>query len=166
MLKMQGSWGLKHFCEFFGCVMQDNTKEGKNDLLGNELFNDALKDGGGNREQTGHKVKFIMTDSSCSAKGRTGSFTVDYRKGIINTHEEVFTLGVNRGIIEHPTNVTYQYKEHKWKGKTEILNALANDPKLQQEILDELQLRDRNGNYPINEMVDDETLEQVMGENE
>lgn len=164
MLKMQGSWGLKHFCEFFGCVMQDNTKDGKVDLLGNELFSDSLKDGGGNKERTGHKVKFIMTDSTCSTKGRTGSFTVDYRKGIINTHEEVFLLGVNRGVIEHPSNLMYQYKEIKWKGKAEALKALLNDTQLQKEILDEVQLQDRNGIFPTMETIDDEMMGEILGE--
>lgn len=147
MLKMQGSWALKHYCEYFCCVMQDNTKEGKMDLLGNELFHDSLKDGGGNRERTGHRIKFLMTDSSCSAKGRAGSFLVDYRKGIINIHEEIFVLGVNQGIIDHPNQSIYQYKEKKWKGKAETLHALANDPLLQTEILEELQQRDQKGEF-------------------
>jgi hypothetical protein len=162
VLKMQGSWGLKHYCEFFGCVMQDNTKEGKIDLLGNELFSESLKDGGGNKERMGHKVKFIMTDSTCSTKGRTASFTVDYRKGIINTHEEVFLLGVNRGVIEHPSNLIYQYKDIKWKGKGEALKALENDPKLQKEVLEEIQVRDRKGIFEEKEIVNNELSEEFM----
>ena len=151
-LKMQGSWGLKHFCEYFLFVAQDNTKDSKTDLLGNELFDDGFKDVIGNRERTGHKIRVTMTDSSCGTKGRTGLFTIDYRKGIINTHEEIFLLGVGRGIIERPNNMTYQYKEHKWKGKAEVLKTLAQDVILQKQILTDLQEQDRKGVFSTPEV--------------
>lgn len=86
-------------------------------------------------------------DSSIGPKGRVGEFTLDYGHGIINTHEEVFLLGLARGIIEKPNQVMYKVGSIEWKGKEAILTALRDDADLRATILRELKARDMAGLY-------------------
>jgi hypothetical protein len=88
-----------------------------------------------------------MMDSSIGPKGRVGEFTLDYAKGIINTHEEVFLLGVARGIITKPSNVMYNFENQEWRGKEACLTSLKSDPQLCARIVAELKKRDMAGHY-------------------
>lgn len=142
--RMAAAFGVKHFAEYFTFLEPLQTKEGKTDLLGNKFEDDSVSDMNDNSEKTGHKIRVTMKDASMGPKGRVGIVTLDYRKGIINQHEEVFQLGVNRGVIERPNNLTYAYKEKKWTGKPAMLEALK-DPALASQILGELRSRDAAG---------------------
>lgn len=143
-VKMAGPWYLKHYAEYFTYVEPFNTKDGKTDLLGNKFEDDTFTDLMDNGDRTGHKIRVIMKDSSMGPKGRVGVFTLDYKRGIVNTHEEVFLLGVNRGVIERPNNVMFAYKGKQWRGKEAMLEALK-DPVLAKQILTELKERDLAG---------------------
>jgi hypothetical protein len=92
-----------------------------------------------------------MMDSSMGPKGREGCFTLDYQKGIINTHEETFLLGINRGVIARPNNLMYGFDGKEWRGKPEMLAALKGDPQLAQKVLMELKKRDLAGMFPETE---------------
>jgi hypothetical protein len=143
--KMTAAYGLQHHAEYFVCIEKNLTKEGRTDLEGNEFKDENLTDMAGRSEQTAHKIRVTMRDSSLGPKGRVGQFTMDYHRGIINVHEEVFTLGVGRGVIERPNNTTYVFKERKWVGKPAMLEALRTDSDLQIAILKELKARDIAG---------------------
>jgi RecA/RadA recombinase len=145
--KMAASFGLQHHCEYFLWVEPDRTKEGRTDLLGNKFENENLTDIRDNAEKTGHRVRVCMKDSSLGPKGRAGAFTFDYQHGIINTHEEVFVLGVNRGVINHPNNMSYEFGGNKWVGKPEMLKALKGDSELYNAVLKELRSRDLAGHF-------------------
>lgn len=139
------SFGVQHHCEYYMYVRPDETKDGRTDLLGNEFKDQSVEDMRGNNEKTGHKVICKIMDASFGPKGREGQFTFNYTQGIINIHEEVFTLGVNRGIIEKPNNVMYAFGGKEWKGKEAMLNAIRDDHELAQKILQELKRRDLQG---------------------
>jgi len=94
-----------------------------------------MVDGG---EQTGHKVRLWMQDSSLGSKNRMAEFTLDYKRGIVNQHEEVFRLGLNWGVIKRPSKGVYVIGEQKFAGKPATLEALASSVELQQFILTEL----------------------------
>jgi hypothetical protein len=143
---MAGGFYLKHTAEYFIKISRDNSKEGKEDLQGN-VFLSELKDTLGDAEATGHKIKLEMTGNSCGPVGRSASITVDYRRGFINQHEEVFLLGRGRGLIDW-AGKTYSYKDRKWVGKATCLQALKEDPVLCKEIVDELIRQDREQDYP------------------
>mgnify|MGYP001576761201 CR=1 FL=1 len=96
---------------------------------------EALTDADDNAERTGHKIRVTMKDSSFGCEGRTGVFTYDHQRGIINTHEEIFLLGANRGIIDRPTNSQYAFGDKKWNGKPAMLEALRTNPDLAKEVL-------------------------------
>jgi RecA/RadA recombinase len=136
------SWGTQHHCEYYVYVSPDTSKDGKTSLSGEEFLDKNVEDMKGHNEKTGHKVTCKMMDASIGPKGRTGQFTFDYHKGIINTHEEAFLLGVNRGIIDRPNNLTYAFGDKKWTGKPSTLEAFKNDPQLVEAVLKELRRRD------------------------
>lgn len=141
-VKMAAGWYLKHFAEYFIYVERDRTKTGRADMDGNEFKDGARKDAVGNEEQTAHKIKVKIEDSSVSPAGRVGVFTLDYQKGIINTYEEVFLLGVNRGIIQKPNQMMYGYKGQEWKGQQAMRAALRDSPELYAAVLKDLKSQD------------------------
>lgn len=136
------SFGAQHHSEYSMYVEPNRSKEGREDLLGNNFVSAAVEDLAGKGEKLGHKIRVKMTDSSIGPKERTGEFTLDYHRGVINVHEEVFRLGVGWNIIEKPNNLTYRFGGKDWRGKPAMLEALKADPELQKAILTELRRRD------------------------
>lgn len=141
-VKMAAAWATKHTAEFFAYVEPNLSKDGRKTLTGEEFLDKKTVDFMKKGEKTGHKIRFRIDESSVGPQGRTGEFTLSYGGGIINTHEEVFTLGCNLGVIERPNNTTYIYKDNKWVGKPALLDALKMNPVLCQEIMDEVYTKD------------------------
>jgi RecA/RadA recombinase len=141
------SYGTQHHCEYYMYVAPATGEGSKADLSGKSFEDDSVEDLKGNAEKTGHKIRVKVTDNSIGPKGRVGEFTLDYHRGIINTHEEVFFLGVARGIIEKPNNVMYAFNGVEWKGKEAMANAIRDDRALYDAILQELKRRDMAGFY-------------------
>lgn len=148
-VKMSLPFALQHYSEYFMFVEPNRNVEGRTGLTGEEFRDTDAKDMDKNSkgEKTGHKIKVTMKDSSCGPKGRVGEFTLDYRKGIVNTWEEIFVLGVNRGIIERPSLSTYKFRDKEWRGKEKVWEELKADKALQDAIVDELFARDAAGTY-------------------
>ena len=146
--KMGASVGCQHAAEFFCFLESSQNLADKADLLGREFIDETQKDlfgKDGKGEQTGLKIKATMKENSLGIKGRTGMFTLDYAKGVINQHEEVFLLATRRNIIERPNNTTYVFKDQKWVGKESMILALKESTELQATLLRELQERDLQG---------------------
>ena len=139
--KSTATWATKHTFEYMVSLKRETAKDQKTDLLGNEFTND-VKDLKDNHEITGHKISFKMEQSSIGTPGRTGIMTLDYKKGIISTHEEVFILGKNTGVIDFKMPRTYTYKDKKWCSKEEILTAIRDDKELYDAILEEIKSKD------------------------
>ena len=125
--------------------------ENKVDAFGAKFEDTTVTDMRDNAERTGHKIRCKLTDNSVGPKGREGIFTFDYHRGFVNQFEEVFHLGVNRGIIERPTNVMYAFDGVEWRGEEATMVALRDDPALAQKILQELKRRDMAGFYQKDE---------------
>jgi RecA/RadA recombinase len=142
-VKMAGAFGLKHQAEFFVFVEPVKSKEGKTDILGKAFVDDSVKDIMDKEQRSGHKIRLRVMDTSIGiGHGRTAEFSLDYRDGIINTHEEVFRMGVNLGVIERPNNVTYIYKDKNYKGIAAIVNSMKDDKDLTNDILNSIKARD------------------------
>jgi hypothetical protein len=149
-IRMQSSFGVQHIVEYFMCVEADKTIDGRKDLSGKEFTNEDAKDLGGktgNAEVTGMKIKVKMKDSTMGPKGRTGKFTYDFNRGIINQHEEVYLLGTRRGIIDSPKQGYYKFEDQTWHGEGKTLAALAADPALCERVIAELRRKDLAGEY-------------------
>jgi hypothetical protein len=160
-VKMALPFGVQHYAEYFMFVEANRNKDGRTDILGNDLKDDetGMTDMAGNEDQIAHKIRVKMKDSSCGPKGRVGEFTLAYHNGRItgikNVQEEAFLLGVNRGVISKPNNLSYEFGGQKWTGKPAMLQALENDLALRTRVLDEVFKRDQPGAY------DDETAEEA-----
>jgi RecA/RadA recombinase len=144
-VRMAASFGVQHHAEYFMYVERNRNKEARADILGNEFKDENAGDLAGNADVTAHKIRAIMKANSMGPAGRVAEFTLDYRKGIINTHEEVFLLGTNRGVIERPNQLTYAFGGQQWKGKEAMVNAIRDYPDLYKNILKELRKRDAEG---------------------
>ena len=146
-IKMQAAFGAKHYAEYFVQVTRNRNKDSKVDLLDNPLLNPDMGDvrADSDGEITAVKIKVVMSKSFCGPEGRTGMFTWDFKNGIINTHEEIFMLGVNRGIVSKPSPAQYMYRDKKWIGKANFLEALKGDLEMQRAILAELKDQDMRG---------------------
>lgn len=141
--KMAGSFGQKHFFEYFIEVKRDNSADGKKDLLGNTFVNNDVKDFKDNKEKTAHKIYVTMADSSMGrGTGRSGEFTLSYDKGLINTHEEVFELAKTYGLITTTNNRTYNYQDKSFNGKPDTAKFLMENPQIAQAIMEEIYAKD------------------------
>lgn len=145
--RMVAAYALQHHAEYFMYVEKNRNKDGKTDLLGRDYRNEALKDIDDNSEQTGHRIRVIMKDSSMGPKGRVGEFTLDYQRGVINQYEEVFLLAKNRGVLERPNQQMWKWGDRTWRGEEAMVKAFMEDPALVQEVLKELITRDLAGAY-------------------
>ena len=150
-VKPAASYGALHHAEFYMYVNPDTSKDGKTSLLGEEFVNKEVEDVAGNNETMAHKIRVKMVDNSVGPKGRSGEFTFDYKRGIINQYEEVFQLGLGQGIITKPNNIMYEVEGLSFKGKEACLLALKEDTALQAKILAEIKRRDMAHLYPNGE---------------
>ena len=145
-VRMAASFGVQHHAEYFLYIEHNRNKDSREDLLGHK-FESA--NGAGisddKSEITGHKVRAVMKANSMGPAGRVAEFTIDYRKGIINVHEEIFLLGVNRGVITRPNLQTYRFADKDYRGKEAMLTALKDNTDLAQEVLKELRKADAEG---------------------
>ncbi len=132
----------EHNHEYFISVRRAGAAEDKKDLAGN-AFEGTIKDARGNKSLTGHKIYVKMEQNSVGTAGRSAKITVDYKKGFINQHEEIFELGVNTGIINRPNNRTYEYMGQTYNGKNAMAQAIKEDESLARMILDEVKILDQ-----------------------
>lgn len=136
--KMAAQLGVKHAFEYFVSLKRAGAAEDKQDIEGKSFTEDDSKDARGESLLTGHKVYVKMEESSIGSAGRAGVFTMDYEKGIINQHEEVFWLGKNTGVIQLEGTKTYRFRDKKWNGKKECALAIRDDKELYEAILQEV----------------------------
>jgi len=140
-IKMQASWAAKHAFEYFISLKRAGSADDKSDIEG-KTFEEDIKDARDNKLLTGHKIYVKMEASSCGPQGRSGVFTMDYDKGIINQHEEIFFLGKSTGVIQTPNNRTYNYGGKSYNGKKEMALAIRDDKELAASILAEVKKLD------------------------
>lgn len=145
--KMQAGFGLQHMAEYFTSVDKNRTAAGRKDLAGNELIDDTVKDFVDKGEQVAMKIRVKMRDSSMGPKGRTGEFTFHFKKGVVSQHEEVFKLGIGRGIIQEGEKSGYVFNGQTFRGKDHLAECLKKDPALCDAVIAELKRRDLAGEY-------------------
>lgn len=144
-IKPAVSFATQHHAEYYMYVEPRSGEEGRKDETGKKFEDDTVTDARGSAEITGHKVLCRMVDASFGPKGRSGMFTFDYKKGLINVHEEVFNLGVDRNIVDRPNNQMYAFDGKEWRGKPAFLEALKDSSELRSKIIQELIRRDQAG---------------------
>lgn len=139
--QMAESWLVKHTFEYFISLKRASAADDRVDLEG-KTFEEDIKDARDNKLLTGHKIYAKCEANSIGPQGRAGVLTMDYQKGIINQHEEVFFLGKNTGVIRMEGNRNYFFGDQKWTSKLDCANAIKNDRDLYNAILEEVQKLD------------------------
>jgi len=150
------SFGSLHVAEYAMWVEPNRSAEGKVDELKQKFISEEVKDLADKGEKLAHKIKVKMVDSSMGPKERNGEFTLDYHRGIINTHEEVFRLGKGWNVISKPNNLTYSYGGKDYRGKPAILEVLKNDPNLCEAILMDVRKKDLEGKFTVGGGISDD----------
>lgn len=135
--KMEASWAVKHAFEYFVSLKRAGAAEDKADIEG-KTFEEETKDARDNKLLTGHKIYVKCEANSIGPQGRSGVFTMDYEKGIINQHEEIFFLGKSTGVITTTNNRTFEFGGQKFNGKKEMAFAIRDNPELAKSILNEI----------------------------
>lgn len=138
--QMAESWLVKHTFEYFISLKRAGDANDKKDLDG-KTFEEDIKDARDNKLLTGHKIYVKCEANSIGPQGRAGVFTMDYQKGIINQHEEVFFLGKNTGVIKLEGQ-TYSFGKHSIRGQSAFANLIKNDNELSKSILEEVRKLD------------------------
>jgi hypothetical protein len=142
--KMAESWDVKHAFEYFISLKRAGAAEDKADIEGKTFEDEDFKDARDNKLLTGHKIFVKMEGSSIGPQGRSGVLTMDYEKGIVNQHEEIFFLGKNSGVIKtESNNRVFLIGDKKYVGKKEAALAIKDDPKLAKSIVDQLKALDQ-----------------------
>jgi RecA/RadA recombinase len=139
--RMAEGWITKHTFEYFIALKRAGAAEDKKDMDGKVFEDEGAKDARDNNLLTGHKIFVKCEGSSIGPQGRAGVFTMDYKKGIINQHEEIFFLGVNSGVVKCEGK-TYSFGGQKAIGKAAFATLIKSDNKLARAILEEVRKLD------------------------
>ena len=83
----------------------------------------VIKDEEGSR--VGHTVRAKIQKNKVGAPFRQAEYKVEYKKGIVNTEEEVFDLSVKYGLIERPSSQSYLVGGEKIRGRDKALAAFV-----------------------------------------
>ena len=139
--QMAESWTVKHTFEYFISLKRAGSADDRVDIEGKTFEEESSKDARDNKLLTGHKIYVKCEANSIGPQGRSGVFTMDYEKGIINQHEEIFFLAKNINIIKLEGR-TYSFGNQKWVGKKECALAIRDNPELAKELLEEIRKTD------------------------
>jgi hypothetical protein len=142
--KMAANFKTMHVFEYFVSIKRAGGKEDREDLSGDAYTNEEAKDARGNTLVTGHQIYVKMEQNSLGQSGRAGKFTIDYKQGIINTHEEVFLMGYNTGVIKREGNSIYTYGPLKVNGKGNFAAKMKDDKELTNQILQDVIALDKD----------------------
>ncbi len=82
----------------------------------------------------GHRLKVTCIKNKVAAPFKEAEFDLYYLKGI-DKKSEVSTMAVLKGVIVHPNNRRYEYKENVWNSKAEYETALSSDSVLMNEVM-------------------------------
>ena len=133
--KVDAVFAVQHSAEIFMSVRRANAADDRVSISGEKFEDESIKDAKGNKETTGHKIYVQVDQNSLGTAGRSGIITIDYDKGIINQHEELFYLGYNTGVIKREGTSKYVYKEYSVVGKANFAQAIAENADLAASIL-------------------------------
>jgi recombination protein RecA len=139
--KAAANWATKHFAEYFVSVVRAGAKDDVKDLAGN-LFESEIKDARGNKDVIAHSIYCKMEESSFGISGRAAKFTIDYKNGIINIHDQITEMAMNAGIIKSAGGSWYEYDGKRMNGKKQVSLFLKDNPELAQELVKQVHALD------------------------
>lgn len=114
-------------------------------------------------ERIGHTVRAKIQKNKVGAPFRQAEYKIEYQKGVVETHEEVFSLAVDYGMIVRPNNVMYEIAGESIRGKDAAMKYFL-DNNLEEEFLAKIKDVYINGaSYDLSDSSDDE--EELLEEN-
>lgn len=149
-IKAAAAWATKHFAEYAMYVEEIDSQAGRKTLSGEALQDLSLQVFQAKKtegEQIGHRIRARMVGASMGPKNRKAEFTVIYKEGFVNQHEETFVLGVGSGAIDKPSPRSYVFGDRKWGSSGDVMEALKTEPELCSAILQEVKKRDLAGTF-------------------
>jgi len=87
----------------------------------------------------GGVVRAVIEKSKFGPHPRKCEFKVDFRKGVIDTHEEIANLAIAYGIITKASSVSYEYGDQKWVGQPKLYTALVGNDALVAELTSKIE---------------------------
>lgn len=68
-------------------------------------------------ERIGHTVRAKIQKNKVGAPFKQAEYKIEYQKGVVETHEEVFDLGIEYGLIVRPNNQMYEIAGESVRGR-------------------------------------------------
>jgi hypothetical protein len=133
--KAAATWSTKHTYEYAISFNRVSNTDADKLIIEDKTFTEDLKDAKQEALRLEHKVYVKMEGNSVGQAGRAGVFTLNYKQGIINQHEEIFWLGKNTGIIKLEGQKTYIFGKEQFNGKKECAQAIKEDQELAKAIM-------------------------------
>lgn len=89
-------------------------------------------------QKIGHAIRATIEKSKFGPWPRKCEFKVNFGIGIVDKHEEIAQLAVDLGVVQKPSTVAHVYGELKWVGFGKFCEAIADDPKLAEELTNKI----------------------------
>jgi len=113
-------------------------------------------------ERIGHTVRAKIQKNKVGAPFKQAEYKIEYQKGVVETHEEVFSLAVDYGMIVRPNNVMYEIAGESIRGKDAAMKYFLEN-NLEEEFL--TRIRDIYINGATNDALESCDDEEVLQEN-
>ena len=78
-------------------------------------------------DKIGHTVRAKIQKNKVGAPFRQAEYKVEYEKGIVNTHVEIFDLAVKYGLIERISNQSYSVNGTKIRGRDNAVDFMRKE---------------------------------------
>lgn len=81
-------------------------------------------------DKIGHTVRAKIQKNKVGAPFKQAEYKVEYEKGIVNQHEEIFDLSIKYNLIQRPNNQSYIVDGEKIRGREAALKAFCENESL------------------------------------
>lgn len=88
--------------------------------------------------KVGHTIRATTEKSKFGPWPRRCEFKIDFRCGIVDTHEEVVQVALEKDIIIKPTSMSYEFGDKKWVGMPKLVEAVKEDLELQNTLIEKI----------------------------
>lgn len=114
-------------------------------------------------ERVGHTVRAKIQKNKVGAPFKQAEYKIEYQKGVVETHEEVFSLAIDYGLIVRPNNQMYEIGDESIRGKDAAMKYFLEN-NLEEEFL--TRIRDIYINGATNDALEScDHDEEVLQEN-
>lgn len=88
--------------------------------------------------KVGHTIRATTEKSKFGPWPRRCEFKIDFRRGIVDTHEEIIQVALEKDIITKPTSMSYEFGDKKWVGMPKLVEAVKEDLELQNALVEKI----------------------------